>query len=97
MRVKRNPRFNEELLEIVKYIAKNHPKNARNFFHTMIETVGKLSDSPYKGRPNEDGNRELVFKGYTIPYIIDDDVIVILGIFNQNEWGIKEDLLPYLE
>lgn len=91
MRVKRSPRFNKELLDIVKYIAENHPKNARNFFHTMIETVGKLSDSPYKGRPNTDGNRELIYKGYTIPYFLDGETIIILGIFNQNEWENKED------
>lgn len=91
MRVKRSPRFNKELLKIVQYIAKSHPRNARNFFHTMVDTVGKLADTPYIGRANDDGNRELIYKGYTVPYMIDTDTVIILGIFNQNEWESKED------
>lgn len=37
----------------------------------------------------EDGKtRELIFKGYTVPFYIDDmeNKIIILGIFNQNIW-----------
>ncbi len=32
--------------------------------------------------------RELIFKGYTVPFYIDDEAhkIIVLGIFNQNIW-----------
>ena len=44
----------------------------------------------YRGREAfEDGKtRELIFKGYTIPFYIDAEknIIIILGIFNQNIW-----------
>lgn len=32
--------------------------------------------------------RELIFKGYTVPFYIDDEAqkVIILGIFNQNFW-----------
>jgi hypothetical protein len=33
--------------------------------------------------------KELIFNGYTIPFLIDEvnGVILILGIFNQNLWS----------
>jgi len=47
--------------------------------------------SPYSYRKKaEDENlRELIFKGYTVPFEIDTNnkKIVILGIFNQNLWN----------
>jgi len=39
---------------------------------------------PYKFRKsihfNDENIRDLVFKGYTVPYLVDDEVIVVLGI-----------------
>jgi plasmid stabilization system protein ParE len=55
-----------------------------------MERLDSLVDHPRKGRPTEDGGRELIYKGYTIPYLIDGDEIVVMGIFNQNQWS-KED------
>ena len=87
VQVKRSRRFNKELLEITKFIAQNNPKNARGFYEGIRTFVATLTDHPRKGRPTEDGNRELIHKGYTIPYLIDGENIVVLGIFNQNEWN----------
>lgn len=40
---------------------------------------------PFKYRQsihhNDFNTRDLIFKGYTIPYIIDNDLIVIVDIF----------------
>ncbi len=91
VQVKRSKRFNKELLEITKFIAKDSPKNARKFYESVRTFVTTLIDNPHKGRPTEDGGRELIYKGYTIPYLIDGENIVILGIFNQNEWSREED------
>ena len=89
MPVKRSKRFNGELLEIIKFIAKNNPKNARRFYNQILAHVQTLTDNPKKGRPAENGSRELIYKGYVIPYFIDGESILILGIFSQNEW--KQD------
>ncbi len=89
MPVKRSKRFNGELLEIIKFVAKNNPKNARGFYNQILEHVQTLIDNPKKGRPTEKGNRELIYKGYVIPYFLDEENILILGIFSQNEW--KQD------
>lgn len=91
MRVNRSKRFNQELLVITKFIAISNPKNARSFYEEIRAFVETLIDNPRKGRPTENGNRELIHKGYTIPYLIDGEDIVILGIFNQNEWMVEED------
>ncbi len=90
MRVSRSKRFNKELLEITKFIAKDSPKSARQFYEGVRAFVETLMDHPRKGRPTENGNRELIYKGYTIPYLIEGEDIVILGIFNQNEWSKDE-------
>jgi len=90
VRVNRSKRFNQELLVITKFIAKSNPKNARGFYEDIKTFVETLIDNPRKGRPTENGSRELIHRGYTIPYLIDGENIVIMGIFNQNEWSIGE-------
>ena len=87
MPVKRSKRFNGELLEIIKFIAKNNPKNARSFYNQILAHVQTLIDNPKKGRLAEKGSRELIYKGYVIPYFLDGRNILILGIFSQNEWN----------
>ena len=54
--------------------------------------IKEIPSNPYVYRERKnfkDGKtRELIFKGYTIPFYIDDKnkKIIILGIFNQNIW-----------
>ncbi|MDP3466047.1 MAG: type II toxin-antitoxin system RelE/ParE family toxin, partial [Sulfuricurvum sp.] len=66
-------------------------KAAKEFLGKVKAHIETLTDNPRKGRLSHDGNRELIHKGYTIPYLVDDESIVILGIFNQNEWIPKDD------
>ncbi|WP_366519973.1 type II toxin-antitoxin system RelE/ParE family toxin [Sulfuricurvum sp.] len=58
-----------------------------------IET---LTDNPRKGRLNDDGNRELIHQGYTIPYLIDGDNIVILFIQAQPQPIISIQMIHIL-
>lgn len=50
-----------------------------------------LPHFPYKCRKSlyaDDENiRDFIFKGYTIPYIIEDEAIVVLTIFKHNITG----------
>lgn len=58
----------------------------------MIDKIQNIPNNPYACRKKEnaiDENvRELIYKGYTIPFEIDNEKqkIIILGIFNQNLW-----------
>lgn len=91
MQVKKSNRFKSELKQIVKFIGESSPKNAERFYYTIMERLDRLVDHPRKGRPTDDGERELTYKGYTIPYLIDGENIIVLGIFNQNQWSREED------
>ncbi|MDD5211460.1 MAG: type II toxin-antitoxin system RelE/ParE family toxin [Sulfuricurvum sp.] len=90
MRVRKSNRFKNELKQIVKFIGESNPKNAERFYYVLMDRLDSLVDHPRKGRSTENGGREMIYKGYTIPYLIDEENIVILGIFNQNEWSNKE-------
>jgi toxin ParE1/3/4 len=82
-----DPQFNREAMVAYKFIAKDKRKAAKEFLAKVKAHIETLTDNPRKGRLNDDGNRELIHKGYAIPYLIDGDNIVILGIFNQNKWS----------
>jgi len=62
------------------------------FFDNLITKIKEIPKNPYIHRQREafkDGKtRELIFKGYIVPFYIDDEKskIIVLGIFNQNIW-----------
>ncbi len=91
MKIIYSPRFEREAVIAYEFIAKDKRKAAKEFLGKAKAHIETLTDNPCKGRLNDDGNRELIHKGYTIPYLIDEENIVILGIFNQNKWSNKED------
>lgn len=91
MKIRRSGRFENELGDVIDYIAKDKKSAAKAFNRNLQSAIETLIDNPHKGRPTEDGGRELIYRGYTIPYLIDGDDIVIMGIFNQNEWSREEE------
>lgn len=90
MKIIYSPRFEREAVRVYKHIAKDKPKAGKEFLAKVKERIKTLLDQPHKGRLTEDGGRELIYRGYTIPYVIDGEDIVIMGIFNQNEWMAEE-------
>lgn len=65
-------------------------KQANLFLDKLEQSIHNLSFMPYKNRKSlsfDDENiRDLIFKGYVIPYLIDTnkDQIIILGIYKSN-------------
>ena len=61
--------------------------------NTSYNKIKNIPHSPYSYRKRNNSEnsttRELIFKGYTIPFEIDEknNKIIILGIFNQNLWN----------
>jgi plasmid stabilization system protein ParE len=94
MRVIKSPRFEEELESITDFISEDSPRRALRFYDELLNKLEAIPPNPYRYRKrpkiNAKNIRELIFKGYTIPFYIDavHDVIVILGIFSANEWEI---------
>ena len=83
LKIIQSKRFRAQLSKIVEFIAERSEDAAENF-------KNELGFMPYKFRRSknfdDDKNRDFVFKGFVIPYLIDEpnDTIVILAIFKQN-------------
>jgi plasmid stabilization system protein ParE len=92
MILKRSNRFEIELEEIIDFIAIDSPNRALSFYDELIIKINEILLSPYIYRVQSSSYdtalRELIFKGYTVPFYIDfeKEMIVVLGIFNQNIW-----------
>ena len=90
MNVKFHNRFFDELDTIKGFIAKDSPARALNFVDDVFNKCLALKDTPLAHRPSQKVNksnaRDLIFKGYVVPYLITDDDILILGIYKANEW-----------
>jgi len=96
VKIVRDEKFTQALTGILVYIARDSKSGARFFRNALQKTIGTLDTFPYKYRQsyyyNDSQIRDLIFKGYTIPYLIDEkrDVIVILDIFKWIEKKRKE-------
>ena len=86
MVIKRTARFKRELRAVFDFITKDSPGRARDFIGKLLDAVELLEDNPRLGRAIADDKRELIAKGYVIPYLIDKDAIKLLGIYKANEW-----------
>jgi len=93
MRIIRDTLYLEELDKILNSIAKHSLVNALNFIDKLDQHISTILYMPYKFRRSfyydSDDVRDLIFKGYTIPYLIDNEnqQIVLLDIF---KWSNRE-------
>ena len=93
MQIIRDEFYLSKLDEIIDYMASNNVVAAINFLNKLDKKIDNLTNMPLKFRQSsyyEDENiRDLTFKGYTIPYLVDKkkEVIVILDIF---KWSYRK-------
>jgi plasmid stabilization system protein ParE len=79
--------FVAQMVEILRYIANDNQSRADYFQQEIEAHLQSLPHFPYKFRQSihydDPQIRDYVFKGYTIPYLIDETngVIVVLDIF----------------
>ena len=90
MVIEYKPKFERELKIIFDFMAKDSLSRAREFRNELIAKIERTAQTPFICRKsinfNDESIRDLIFKGYVIPYLIDDEVIYILGIYKANEW-----------
>jgi len=92
MTIEKSHRFDQELAAVLAFISEDNPHHALAFLDKLIPLIDMLSEQPYLYRKRDAAHdsytRELIYRGYTIPYYIDTghQKIIILGIFNQNQW-----------
>ena len=93
MVIRRTARFNLELKAVFNFIAKDSLNKAREFRNELITKIERTAQTPFICRKsinfNDESIRDLIFKSYVIPYLIDDEVIYVLGIYKANEWGMQ--------
>ena len=88
MKISKPKKYNLELKEILKYIAKGSPISAKSFKVKLDKKILDLPHMPYKFRQSIYFDykqiRDLIYKGYTIPYLVDEQkqAIVLLGIIS---------------
>jgi plasmid stabilization system protein ParE len=82
-----NPAFRIHFGIIWDYIASDSRPSANRFRQKLEVKLKRLENFPYKFRKSfyydNDNIRDFIFKGYTIPYLVNTDKnqIVILDIF----------------
>ena len=90
MKIILSPRYSYEIGQIAKFIALDSKARANAFVDGVERACYGVADMPYKCRKslnfNDESVRDLVFKGYVIPYRIESDKIRILGIYKENQW-----------
>jgi hypothetical protein len=81
--------FSGKFNEIWDFIALDSLNRANDFKIQLKKQIENIPHFPYKFRKSRwfdnENVRDLIFKGYTIPYLILDDKIVILDIFKWNK------------
>jgi plasmid stabilization system protein ParE len=86
MHIIRSDKYILALQDIITYISKDSKARAFNFKSELDNTINDLVHMPYKFRQSiyftDESIRDLIFKGYTIAYKIDEtkDTIVVIGI-----------------
>ncbi len=90
MRIIRSQKYLRNLDNLLEYIAsRDSVTKSIRFLNKLDKAVSSLSYMSYRYRKSyyyDDENiRDLVFMGYTIPYLIDMDKIVILDIFKWSD------------
>ncbi len=91
MKIIRSQKYTESLQEAMLFKAKDSKNRALQFKNQLDTHIGDLDNMPYKFRKSiyfDDENiRDLIFKGYTIVYKIDNskNLITIVGLRNTQE------------
>ena len=86
MQITEKNSFTKTLDNILNYIAKDSLNRAFDFNNQLEEKIDNIPYMPYKYRKsiyhNNENIRDMIFKGYTISYLIDkeNDRIILLDI-----------------
>ncbi|QQF51330.1 type II toxin-antitoxin system RelE/ParE family toxin [Campylobacter fetus] len=88
--VKFSERFKSELQIILNFITQDSRARAKSFKNELLSKAQDLDNMPFRFRKSiscdSDNIRDFIFKGYVMPFLIQDDKIIVLGIYKANEW-----------
>ena len=82
-------RFQNEIKAIFDFIADDSYARAVKFYDELISKIENIENNPLaypkSKTAKRDNARDLIYKGYVIPFLIYDE-IHILGIYKHNIW-----------
>ncbi|CAD7289044.1 type II toxin-antitoxin system RelE/ParE family toxin [Campylobacter suis] len=85
------PKFDDNLNKIYNYISLDSPSRADKFCTELFDKIAKIEYMPLSFRKNlqinRDDIRDLIFKGYVMPFLIKDGDYYVLDIYKNNEWS----------
>lgn len=89
MKIKFKETFVSRLEKQIDFIAADSPVRARKFKSELFNLIRKVSLNPLQCRKSiyfEDNNiRDLIYKGYTITFRINDNTIEIFGFLKYQK------------
>ena len=75
--------FLKRLENQIEYISSDSPKRARKFKNDLLNLIKEIPKNPYKYRESiyfeNQSIRDLVFKGYTVVFRINENQIEVFG------------------
>ncbi|WP_263832047.1 type II toxin-antitoxin system RelE/ParE family toxin [Sulfurospirillum oryzae] len=96
MKLRFEKEFVLSLEKKIHFIALDSPNAAQAFQKGILQSCKALLEMPYKHRKSiyhDDQNiRDLVYKGYTVVYAIEEEFISVLALINQEYYHPKEQL-----
>ncbi len=76
MKIKYAPKFSKDVDNIINFIVLDSVERALGFYNDLMAEIQKVGYMPYSFRKNlilhDESVRDLIFKGYVIPFRIDD-------------------------
>lgn len=94
MKIKFEEDFFDSLRDKLIFIAKDNPVAAKKFRKELINKCQNILNMPYKHRKSiyhDDENiRDLIFKGYTIIYIVEDESIIIFALIHHEKYTYNQ-------
>ncbi len=89
MIIEYDDKFALKMSEIWHFIALDSQNRANLFKNELRQHIEDIPNFPYKFRKSKwfdnKNIRDLIFKGYTVPYYVQRDKIVILDIFKWDK------------
>ncbi len=89
MKVELHDAFLQKLNRQVLYIAADKPNAARKFKKDLLQKCRNLVDQPFKFKKSiyfdREDIRDMAFKGYTIIYKVDKNLISIFALIKHEE------------
>ena len=85
------------LIEIEDYISEDSPRRGLNFVNQIIQKAESLKKYPKKGRIVPEFSipeiREIIYKNYRIVYIVKEESLEILTVFDSHRLIRKDEII----